>query len=290
MRERLLITGASGTVGAATLLAMTALPRRDWTAVAGLHKLAATLPPGADAQVRLDFTDPASFAPALEGVDRLLLVRPPQLADVKRYFAPFIAAAKAAGVKQTVLLSLQGAEANAITPHAKIEARMIAADLPWTFLRPSFFMQNLTAAHAAEIRDRDEIYVPAGKGATAFIDALDIGAVAAEVLTGEGHIGQAYELTGSEALTYAQVATILSEVLGREIRYARPSLTVFVARRVRSGDALGYAAVMGAIYSVARLGRAATLTDTVAQLLGRPPRSFRAFAEDNKSVWQPAAG
>ena len=235
MGERLLISGATGTVGAATLRALRASKATGIEVVAGLHAPDGPLPQGADTQRLLDFTRPETFAGALAGIDRMLFVRPPQLADVKRTFAPFIAALAASGVKQTVFLSLQGAQANQVTPHAKIEKRLIEAGVACTFLRPSFFMQNLTAAHAAEIRERDEIYIPAGTGKTAFIDARDIGAVAALVVTTDGHLGQAYELTGSEALTYAEVAEILSGVLGRRITYARPLLTAFVARRVMQG-------------------------------------------------------
>jgi uncharacterized protein YbjT (DUF2867 family) len=279
---RILISGATGTVGQATLAALTRRPGHE--TIAAVLDPTETVP-NAHQSVRLDFTDPATFAPALAGVDRLLFLRPPQLADVKRIFAPFIAALAEARVGLTAFLSLQGAERNAVTPHAKIEKRLTEAGIPACFLRPSFFMQNLTAAHRAEIRDRDEIYIPAGSGRTAFIDALDIGEAAAIVLTEDGHAGTAPELTGSEALTYAEVADILSEVLGRPIRYARPLLTQFVARRVAEGDELDYAAVIGAIYSVARVGRAGELTDTLERLIGRKPTSFRTFAEREKAAW-----
>lgn len=276
--ERVLITGATGTVGAATLAALAARTHSA-TVVPVDHRR------GVTGTVWLDFTDSTSFAPALAGIDRLLLVRSPQLADVPRHFASFIQACVAAGSPHIVFLSLQGVEANGVTPHAKIEALIDAAGVPRTFLRPSFFMQNLTAAHRAEIRDRDEIDIPAGNGRTAFIDARDIGAVAALCLTEAGHVGTAYELTGGAALTYFEVADILSDVLGRTIRYRRSTLAGFIARRVRAGDALGFAAVMGAIYSVARLGKAGRLTNVVAQLLERPPLDFRQFANDNRTAW-----
>jgi uncharacterized protein YbjT (DUF2867 family) len=283
MGKRMLITGATGTVGRETLAALAMRSGADGV-VAGLHA-DAPLPDGASESVRLDFTRPETFAPALNGVDRLLLVRPPQLADVGRYFAPFISACAAGGRPHIVFLSLQGADTNAITPHAKIEALIREAGLPHSFLRPSFFMQNLTAAHLEDIRDRDEIDIPAGSGKTAFIDARDIGEVAALALLQPDSVEAAPELTGAEALSYVEVADILSEVLGRPIRYRRSTLTGFVARRVARGDALDYAAVMGAIYTVARLGKAGRLTDTTARILGKPPRSFRAFAEDHRHVW-----
>jgi uncharacterized protein YbjT (DUF2867 family) len=281
----LLITGASGTVGAATLAALAAAPHQA-TILGGQHVADASTLPHTHGSRHLDFTDAATFPAALDGIDRLLLVRPPHLADVDRDFAPFVEACVAAGRPHVVFLSLQGAERNPITPHAKIEQLIDSAGLHRTFLRPSFFMQNLTAAHLADVRDRDEIDIPAGGGRTAFIDARDIGAVAALALLDPGSVDPAPELTGSEALTYSEVAAILSDVLGRPIRYRRSTLTGFVARRVRRGDAFDYAAVMGAIYTVARLGRAGALTDTLPRLLGRPPIRFRQFAEEHAALWE----
>lgn len=284
---RILITGASGTIGRATLAALAGHPRRSaMDVIAAQHEATAPLPQGADRAVPFDFQRPETHGAALDGVDRVLLIRPPHLADAERDFGPFIAECAARNV-HVVFLSLQGAEKNRVVPHARIEALLDEAGVPRCFLRPSFFMQNLTAAHLAEIRDRDEIDIPAGAGRTAFIDARDIGDVAALALAEPDRLGPAEELTGAEALTYAEVATILSDVLGRPIRYRRSSLSGFIARRVRQGDAFGYAAVMGAIYSVARLGRAGRLTDRVPVLLGRPPRAFRQFAQDHANLWQP---
>jgi uncharacterized protein YbjT (DUF2867 family) len=280
----LLITGASGTVGAATLAALAANPHGA-TILGAQHVVDAPTLPGTSGHRHLDFTDATTFPAALHGVDRLLLVRPPQLADVDRYFAPFIDACVASGRPHIVFLSLQGAERNAVTPHAKIEKLIDAVGLHRTFLRPSFFMQNLTMAHLADIRDRDEIDIPAGGGRTAFIDARDIGAVAAMALLDPRSVDAAPELTGSDALTYAEVAAILSDVMGRPIRYRRSTLTGFIARRVQQGDAFDYAAVMGAIYTVARLGKAGTLTDTLPRLLGRAPIGFRQFAEEHATLW-----
>lgn len=288
MKQRILVTGATGTVGSATLLAL-ADRAPGLHVVAGVHR-PGPLPAGAHESVTLDFTRPETLGPALAGVDRVLLVRPPNLADVKRWFEPFVEACARATRPHILFLSLQGAEANPITPHARIEALIDSAGLPRSFLRPAFFMQNLTAAHLAEIRDRSEIDIPAGSGRTAFIDARDIGEVAAIGLASPEAIGPEPELTGSEALTYHEVAAILSEELGRPIRYRRSSLTGFVARRVRDGDPLDYAAVMGAIYTVARLGKAGRLTDTLPHLLGRPPRGLREFVRDHAHLWQPAGG
>ncbi len=290
----ILITGAGGNVGTETIKALLRL-RPDSTEVtrivAGVRdpdKSSQSFPTQPDRFVRLDFTDATTFAPALIGIDRLLLVRPPELADVERYFRPFVEALQHAHVKQVVFLSLEGVDNNSITPHYKIEKLIRDAGLSYTMLRPGFFMQNLSTTHRKEIRDRNEIFIPAGQGRTNFVDVQDIGEVAAlALLNPDQHHNQAYTLTGPAALTYTDVAEILTDVLGRKITYRNPSLLAFIWRRWRvEHENFSYVLVMSALYTVARLGKAATLTTDLVRLLGHPARSFREFATDVKAVWQ----
>lgn len=289
MTERILITGATGNVGAETIHAVLAHPAASYQVLAAVQNPAEDrdqVPGSVKTLVRLDFTNPRTFDPALEGIDRVLLVRPPQLADVTRYFAPFVAAMQRAGIKQVVFLSLQGVENNPLTPHAKIEKLITDTNLPYTFLRPSFFMQNLSTTHRNEIVKRNEIFVPAGDGKTSFVDVRDIGAVAALTLTHKEHLNKAYELTGSEALSYYEIADILSSVLGRTITYKDPSVFRFAWRkRLQENVPLGFVLIMITLYSVAKAGRAAGLTNEIQRLLGRPPITFRQFAEDYRDVW-----
>ncbi|RYC68746.1 SDR family oxidoreductase [Spirosoma sordidisoli] len=290
--ERILITGASGNVGLETLRLLMLRPDRTTRdVVAGGRSRVDTETDTAvqpDGFVRLDFTDPGTFAAALAGVSRVLLVRPPQLADVDRYFAPFVQAMKQAGVRHVVFLSLQGVENNPVTPHHKIERLIVEAGLPFTFLRPSFFMQNLSTTHRDEIKDRHEIFIPAGRGRTSFVDVRDIAAVAELVLTNptQAYQNRGYELTGSEALTYDEIAGILSRVVGHRITYRNPSIIRFIWQKWRrEKNPLGFTLVMTALYTVSKLGKAARLTEETAQLLGRPPITFRQFADAYRSVW-----
>lgn len=278
MIPKLLLTGATGNVGSelAQILSNQGVPF-----------IVASRTSGGENSVAFDFQDPATFAPALEGIERIFLVRPPQLANAKKDFEPFLTAAAKSGIKQIVFLSLLGVENNAFLPHAKIEKLIVESGIPYTFLRASFFMQNLSTTHAPEISEWDEVFVPAGQGATSFVDVRDLAAVAAKALTEDGHGFKAYSLTGDVALTYAEVAAILSEVLGRKISYGAPSVFRF-ARRMRSrGFAWAMIAVMTAIYTVARIGRAAVLTAEVERILGRKPIAFRDFAMRNCQCWEP---
>ncbi|MFP4624735.1 MAG: SDR family oxidoreductase, partial [Gemmatimonadota bacterium] len=234
---------------------------------------------------RLDFEDPTTYQTAFERARKLFLVRPPALSDVKRWVLPALEMAREQGVEHVVFLSLLGAERNRVVPHRAIEDYLRQSGMAWTFLRASFFMQNLTTTHLAEIRDRSEIMVPAGDGRTSFVDVRDVGAVAARALLEEGHHQRAYDLTGSEALTYGEAADILSEALGRKVRYERPGLLLFVRHMRGLGHPWPFILVTAGIYTSARLALAGRVTDDVERLLGRPPLSFREFARDHRQLW-----
>jgi uncharacterized protein YbjT (DUF2867 family) len=279
----ILLTGATGNVGKeiAAILKKNGVPFR-----AAVRELSEAGSLGSTESVRFDFEDPSTFENAFRGIRRVYLMRPPAISDPK-VIRPAIEAGMRAGVEQFVFLSLLGAEKNQVVPHRKIEELLLECKAGYTFLRPGFFMQNLSTTHAPEIRDQDEIWVPAGKGSTSFIDAQDIAAVAAKCLTEEGHLGKAYALTGSEALTYAQVAALLTQVLGRKIQYRNPSILRFAWHmRRRRGFPWAFIGVMVGIYTVAKIGRAGTLTQELRQLLGRDPVRMKEFLEKNRGVWE----
>nr|WP_223278669.1 SDR family oxidoreductase [Nostoc sp. 'Peltigera membranacea cyanobiont' 232] len=226
-----------------------------------------------------------TWASAFEGVNKLFLVRPPALANVKRQIAPALNAAKLAGVEHIVFVSLLGAERNRFVPHAKIERYIEQLGIPATFLRASFFMQNLNTVHREDIKTRGELFMPAGNGKTSFIDVRDIAAVAVRALVEDGHLGKAYALTGREALTYYEVAEIFTEVLGKPIRYTNPSLLKFIWQMRDRGLSLDFILVMAAIYTTARLGLAGGITPDVEQLLGRPQLTIWQYVEDYRKFW-----
>ena len=282
--KAVLVTGSTGNVGVevvSQLLSRGATVKG--TVLAGRNEV---LIAGATA-IEFDFEDAATFGPALDGIDRVFLMRPPHMADA-RAFRPFIEAMAKAGVMQVVFLSVQGAGQNPFVPHHGIEALLKRSSLAWTFLRPSFFMQNLSTTHLADIRDRSEIYIPAGGGRTNFIDVADIGEAAAVCLTTPGHEKHAYEITGGEALTYGEVATLLSTACDRPITYPRPSAKEFKLHMKQGGYADDFVNVMGSIYAIAKFGMAAGTTDTFEKLVGRKPHTLKEWAGRNAACWVPA--
>ncbi len=284
---RIMITGAWGNVGG--YAAKYAIASGAQVTVADISVEALTTRYGDNAKaVYFDFTKPETFVNALEDVDRVFIMRPPHLGkpeDLK----PFVEMLKRKqGIRLVSFLSLIGVEHNPFPPHGKIEKYIQQAGLPYCFVRPSFFMQNISGVHAFEIKYFDRIVVPVRKALTSFIDAEDIGELVAKVLSEpEKHINQAYAITGPEALNYEQVAQILTKQLGRTITYADPdpALAKKYWIEVRGLDK-EYATVMGMLYMITRMGNAKAVTDGFEKVMGKKPRSFESFALRNNRCWE----
>lgn len=285
MGDMILVTGATGNVGAEIVRQLLDGGKHRVRVAHRLKNIdSLSLSPEVEA-VGFDFQQPETFADAFRGVSKLFLMRPPAISQVKTYIYPAVDAAVAAGMKQIVFLSLLGAERNSIVPHAKVETYIKSIGVPYTFLRASFFMQNLSTMHHQDIKEHSELFVPAGKGKTSFIDARDIASVAVKALTESGHENCAYSLTGSESLDYYEVAEIFTQVLGRRVVYNNPSLWKFALRMYIRGLDSKFIAVMIGIYTTVRLGFAGKVTPDTQEILQRTPLTMRQFVEDYRACW-----
>jgi uncharacterized protein YbjT (DUF2867 family) len=271
----ILITGASGTVGREVVKA---LGERSARVRAGYRTRPQNIPAGVES-VALDYDRPETIRPALQGVETLFLLS--NTVDPER---KVVDEAKRAGVKRVVKLSVIGAAQEEFTFarwHRAVEKHIEASGLAWTFLRPNGFMQNVVNYMGETIRSQSAIYAPAGNSAASHIDARDIGAVGARVLTEKGHDGKAYELTGPAPLTYGQIAEILSRVLGRTIRYVPISPEQYKQAAVAAGTPAGYADALVDLYRYYMEGRAVVVTPAVRQIAGRDAIPFEQFAKDH---------
>lgn len=283
---RIMITGALGNVGG--YAAKYAIASGAEVTVADISVDALTARYGSSVKaVYFDFTKPETFETALDGVDRIFIMRPPHLGNPED-LKPFVEILKERNMKLVSFLSLIGVEHNPFPPHGKIEKYIQQAGLPYCFIRPSFFMQNISGVHAFEIKHFNRIVVPVRKAVTSFIDAEDIGELVAKVLTEpEKHTNKAYPITGPEALDYYQVAQILSKALGRTITYAdpAPSLAKKYWIEVRGLDK-EYATVMGMLYMITRMGNAKAVTNVFEEIMSKKPQSFEQFVFKNLDAWR----
>ncbi len=278
----ILITGASGVVGSELVRVFS---RENKSAAAAVTKAEREFPAGIEGR-HLDFTDRKSYAAALDGVSRVFLLRPPAISNVGRDIFPFLAYCRDIGVEQIVLLSILGAENAGFLPHRKIELEIIRLELPYTFLRPSYFMQNFSTVHREEIKSENRIAVPAGSGKTSFVDVRDVAGAAFQAFFEPSMLNRSFDLTGSEALTYYQAADIFSRVLGRKIVYQNPSVFSFLFQQYRKSRNLPLSLVMTMIYTTARFGKAERVTNDVSMLLAREPITLARFVEDYQHLWR----
>jgi len=285
MKPEILVIGALGNVGSEVVKSLQKIGVPLRAADLFPEKITDRFGAGVEA-VAFDFAKPETYPTTFSGIKKMFLLRPPQITNIQKMMVPALEAAKAAGVEHIVFLSLIGIEKNTVVPHYKVELWLQTSGLAFTFLRASFFMQNFNTVHRAEIRDQNMIEVPVSTAKSSFLDTRDIGAVAALALTESGHENQAYDLTGSEALDYYQVAELFSEKLGRKITYTNPSLLVFFIRLVRQGTKVIFAVIQTWLYNNTRKGMADTVTGEVKRLLGRDPTTLKQYIEDYKSSWK----
>jgi len=287
----LLITGPSGNVGHELVDLLGAQPGASF-------RIASREPTqpcsGAIEACPMDFFDRSTWGSALADVDRLFLLFPlPGNRAARSAIIPFIAAAEQAGCRHVVYVSVFGADRARFIPHFKVEAALRASSMTWTVLRCGFFMQNLhrsISTHGEDIVDRGELFIPAGRGRTTFLDARDAAAAAAAILRNPGeHRDTVYELTGPAALTMGDVAAALSAAVGYAVRYTHPGLITFARRLRRRGVSWDTIAFMSAVYSLTRVGLNQPLTDDVRRLLGRPPRTLAEFLNDSAWRWRDRA-
>lgn len=272
--SRYFITGASGNVGRYI--------------VEGLEKeskevLCAREPGGPCAD--FDFINSDTWMPCMDGVNKVFLMRPPHISNIRRDMEPFLRFLKEIEITQVVFMSVQGADKNRKIPHYDIEQACISLELPYTFIRPSFFMQNLSTTHLNEIRDDSNVFTPTGKGKTNFVDVRDIADVAIRLLVDEGHIRKAYTITGDISYSYGEIADHLSKGLGRRIDFADPGPLKFVIHSLKRGRKLGMTLVMLYLYSRVKSGKGDITTTETGEILGRPPRSIDAFILEQKHIF-----
>lgn len=290
----ILITGATGTIGCELV---------DLVSAAGMHVRAmARQPQQAAARIRAsgresaiewvqgDLSAPETLPRALDGVERAFLLSPadPRQAELEE---GFIAAASSAGVGHVVKISARGAALDASFPggrlHARIERALERSGLAFTHLRPHLFMQNLLRS-AAVIRDQGKIFAPMAEARISLVDARDVAAVAAAVLReGSRHAGKCYELTGPEALSFADIAAHFGAAAGRPVTYVDvPPEDARTAMLQRAMPEWLVDNVL-ALHACFRTGQWSAVAPAVREVTGRPARTFLDFARDHGDMLRP---
>ncbi|WHT22671.1 NmrA family NAD(P)-binding protein [Crossiella sp. CA-258035] len=277
-----LVTAATGTVGSALIPAL----RARGVTVRAMTRDPGRVVPGAETVVA-DLRDPGSVAAALKGVDAAFL-NSPSAEDAAALQIQFADLARDAGVHRLVLLSQYAARADSpvrfLRWHAEVEAHLRTLGLDHTVLRPNLYLQALLA-FAGPIA-QGWFAAPIGDAAVSAIDTRDIAAAAAAVLTGTGHTGHTYTLTGPRAVTHHEIAEALAAAIGREVTFRDASAEEFTAALTGLLPPWQLDGLVEDYAHYAR-GEAAEVHTSVADLTGHPARDLTEFARDHAAQFTP---
>ncbi|MFF2526823.1 NAD(P)H-binding protein [Streptomyces liangshanensis] len=256
----ILVLGATGKTGAPLVRRLRALG----------HTVRAASRTGG---TRFDWFDPSTWDPALSGAEAVYVVPTETLGLPER--AAFVDRAKAAGVRRLVQLSVRGIDEDGTHP---TESAVRGSGLEWTILRPCWFSQDFAAPDfflagvlAGEVR------TPAGEGREPFIDAEDIAEVALTALTGDGHHGRTYDLSGPRALSFTQAVELIGTATGRPVTHHHRTEAEHAADLIAAGHTQDDAVAVAGF--LAQIGEGADdyVSDGVERVLGRAPRSFEEY-------------
>lgn len=276
--SRILVVGSSGTVGSVLSNLLVAQGHEVRRATSGSAS--------ESGQVHLNLLTGAGLKEAFHGVNAAFLLSPPGHTNQDALLAPLIEQAKASGVGKVVLMSAMGANADDNAPLRKAELHLERSGLAWNVIRPNWFMQNFNTFWLHGIQQQGQIFLPVGQAKGSFIDARDIAAVAAKLLTSSSFDNADFDLTGSEAFDHDQVAAILSQAAGCPIGYTDISPEAMREGLLSAGLPADYTDFLLLILSFFKLGYSERTTDAVARITGAAPRSLAQYAQDYSASWK----
>jgi uncharacterized protein YbjT (DUF2867 family) len=273
MTNKVLVLGANGNVGTPLIEALLAK---------GEHVKAASRTGQSIAGVEgavFDLLEPLTYESVFDGVDRAYLMLPTGYTQSRELLTPLIEIAAKRKIK-VVMQSAFGVDADDSIPYRQAEIALEKSATPYVILRPNWFSDNFHTFWKTHI-DQGLITLPAGEGKTSFIDVRDIAACAASALTDDRFNGAAYDLTGPEALSYADAAEILSRAIGKPVTYKSIDDNSFIENLLGAGLPEDYAQFLASIFYPVREGWTSTVTDSVMQLTSHSPRPLNIYAKDH---------
>ncbi len=275
MTEKILVTGATGTIG--QVLVKQLQQKQAHFTVGSRDVENAKKKLGLSGNVvRFSFDEPATFEAATNNVNCVFLLGPPLVLNMEKLIIPFLDFLGSKNIKRVVYLSAMGADQmKELSFHGIMENKLKSDGFDYTILRPAFFAQNFKTYEAESILQRSILFQPAGSGKVAFVDVKDIAAVAAAALTESGHSKKTYEITGPETLSYYDAATQLSEILGKTITYLNPNPQEYTEALKAAGAPDFIAPYMVSVYSAIANNQVNRVSLDVELVTGKKPGSLK---------------
>ncbi|MFS4418438.1 NmrA family NAD(P)-binding protein [Maribacter sp. 2307ULW6-5] len=289
--QNILVTGATGNVGREVIRYLEKLPGNH-SITAGVRDVAKAKkhwPHNRALQYAVfNFEDAATFKEALANVDTVFLLRPPHIASVNKVFGPLLRALSEKPGTGVVFLSVQGAEEHRFIPHHNIEALIRAREIPFVFLRPGYFMQNLTTTLLPGIIKTKTISLPAGKAKFNWVDVANIGEVAAHVLCRfQEHQGRAYDITVNELLDFQSVTDVMRQTLPYQVRYRNVNPLTFFWLKKKEGLPTMMILVMTMLHLLPRFQKVPRISRSYTDITGNTPTLLQQFLERERKTFLP---
>ncbi|WP_298607816.1 NAD(P)H-binding protein [uncultured Thiothrix sp.] len=271
--SKVLVIGANGTIGQHTVAYLI----EQGVAVKAASR-SGKAPAGAEG-VAFDYTGNTNFDALFDGVSSVYVMVPAGYLNVQELLTPIITEAAKRKVK-VVLQTAIGVDADESIPYRQVELALERSGTPYVILRPNWFADNFHTYWLHGVQT-GTIAVPAGEGKSSFIDVRDIAASAAAALTHDQFNGKAFNLTGPQALSYGEAATVLSQSLNRTINYKALDDATFVGGLVGAGVPEDYAKFLAFLFYPVRENWTAGVSAAVKELTGKEPRSLQTYVQDN---------
>ena len=290
--KEILITGATGNFGRATInfLLKKGIPAisisafiRDAAKATDLKSKGVVLKTG-------DYDDYSSMVNAFKGTDKLLLISGSDVAKRTIQQMNAVKAAKEAGVKHIIYTSFQRRNETASSPialvaeaHIKTEKWLKESGIEYTIMKNNLYLDGLPGFIGDKILETGVIYQPAGDGKTAYVLRNDMAEAAAHILATDGHENKEYDITSDKAYTYSDIASILSQLTGKTIKYVSPSKEEFIKTLSAAGVPMQYVQIFAAFADAIKQGEFDKTSSALEKLIGRKPTSLEDFL---KSIYK----
>ena len=281
------ITGATGNTGFETIRYLTEFDGKITAGVRNKEKAKKQLSEFEKINYcHFDLEDSSTFENIPEDTDVVFLLRPPHISDVEKYFPPLFDKLKKKSINKIVFLSVQGVEKSKVIPHNKIERLIFEKGFEYIFLRPSYFMQNLTTTLYQDIKKRNEIVLPAGDAVFNWIDVKNIAEVGAVCLVNfEKYKNEAKVITGYENKSFREVTDQINKITGVNIEYKAVNPVKFYMIKCRQSLKPGMIIVMIMLHFLPRFQKEPEISGEYEKITGKEPTRLSEFIERNRKLF-----
>jgi len=272
-----LVVGASGTVGSELVKILKT----------GGHSVRSTTskPAQGPEVAPINLVTGEGMSAAFEGIERAFFLAPLGYADQYKILSPLIKEATTHGLEKVILMTGMGANADEAAGLRRAEVELEKSGLGYNIIRPNWFLQNFNTVFLQGIKEQGKILVPAGNAKTSFIDAKDISAVAAQLLTSDRFNNTDFDITGPQALDHDEVAKEISAVSGKTVVYQDIQPEELRKGLLGAGLPADFIQLLLTLFGFLKAGYCSRTTNSVKDILGREPRSIRDYTKENKQAW-----